>query len=244
MMAALAAAMPVSGAIAWLLLLSVFPREAPGRLIATSAMVVAYPYAALLVYAAGYAASPIGRFDQWHVQWYLMAVLALTSSAVLSILGWLFFARGAKQYRRTLGAIIVTASIAGLCLVVSGHEQVTAEALRNSFAHAMPVIIPASFLFALLILRAQSGPDSMAKALFGAVMVAQFACVLPIFAAVGGSFGLCGADLRGCLLPLGRWRAVVGSGGEPDLRGAVRLCPRRPSVVSASLHSHPSLSSG
>jgi hypothetical protein len=180
LLCALPVAVVASILIAWLILRSVFRREHPAKLVSASVLVVLYPYAVLLLYAIVDAISPVGKFDQWYVQLYILIPLSF-ASAILMVVLWLTVRPlDGKRY----GAAAALALVIGICLVAWGHEQVSEERLRDGFSWATPVVMPVSFLVVLLILRSLFRPETAAKAVYAAVLIAHFACTMPPVAAV------------------------------------------------------------
>src|SRR5262245_36537862 len=96
---ALPVAVVASVLIAWLILRSVFRHDHPTKLVSASALVVLYPYAVLLLYTIVYAISPVGRFDQWYVQLYMMIALAFASVVLIVVLWFTLFVRRSKGKR-------------------------------------------------------------------------------------------------------------------------------------------------
>jgi hypothetical protein len=181
---ALIVAIVVSFLSAWLILRSVFRHEEPKRLVPASVLAIMYPYAVLLLYAVVYATFPLGEFDLWDVRSYMLIVLACASTGLIVILR-LIVSRGNRPtfegYNR---AVVLAAVVIGICIVTWGHQKVNTAQFGDSFAYATPVVTVVSFLLALLTSRSLFRAEGSAKAVFAAVLIAQFACTVPPLLAV------------------------------------------------------------
>lgn len=168
----LAVALTVSYLMALLILRSVFRREGLAKLATPAAVIVLPPYAGLLLGAIFYAAAPASSFDHW----YMLVASVLASAAMVPVF-WLVHSIRRPSEMAALALVVAYGFVAG------HGGGVSAERVGYHFFWAIPVVMLASFLVALLVLRSMFRNEGWAKALFAAMLVAQFACTLPPFQA-------------------------------------------------------------
>jgi len=194
LLAAMMVAMPVSVGIAWLILRSVFRNETPAKLVSASALVILYPYAALLFCAVVYAVSPVDNFDRWYMRNYSLGILSIASAVLLVALWFTLFIRPLGKW--SYGAIAGTVLAVGICLVAWEHEQVTVGRFDDGYFWALPLVMLMSSLVGSLILRSLFPGERRAKVMFAASLLGPLACTMPSYIAslfaLGADGGLVG----------------------------------------------------
>ena len=108
----------------------------------------------------------------------MLIALACASAALIVILWLMVFAGNRPEFGGYKWPVLTAVAI-GICIVAWGREQVNTGQFGDSFGYATPVVMVASFLMAFLVLRSLFRREGSAKAVFAAVLIAQFACTVP-----------------------------------------------------------------